>query len=102
MRKGISKAVELLQTLLQNIGSTVQKELFMERLSERQGRRRYSGARSLTLGCQSLDEVCVRRDSIHPSPPTKMQIWLDDTVEEHQKREEKTEQNAHNLCCGTR
>ena len=52
----------------------------------------------LTLGYQSLNEVRVRRDSIHPAPPPELRERLNDAVKGQHEREQETKQDARNLC----
>jgi len=49
------------------------------------------------LANQSLDEVRVRREPIHPLPPPELRIGLNNTVKGQDKGEEETKQNARDL-----
>ena len=51
----------------------------------------------LTLGYQSLGEVRVRRDPVHPLPPSELREWLNDAVKGQHKREQEAKQDPRNL-----
>jgi len=53
-----------------------------------------------SLSQNALDEIRIWRQMVHPSPPPKLAKRLQNTIKDHNKQEQETEQKRRNLCRG--